>query len=70
MGSVEIQASSLHPGAREPGIQPPLLLGLSPVTAEVFGPGLSPSFLLVCMRDGDLWAGRRNSILCSVKQRL
>lgn len=54
MGSVEIQASSLHPGAREPGIQPPLLLGLCPVTAEVFGPGLFPSFLLVFMRDGDL----------------
>lgn len=46
MGSVEIQASSLCPGAREPGIQIPLLLGVCPVTAEVFGPGLSPLFPL------------------------
>lgn len=68
MGSMEIQAPSLLPGAKEPGIQPPLLLGVCPVTAEVFGPGMFPCFLLVRVRDGDLWPGRRNSLLCPVKQ--
>lgn len=52
MGSVEIKASSLHLGAREPGIQPPLLLGVCPVTAEVFGPRLFPSFLPLGLHEG------------------
>lgn len=75
MGSVEIQAASLPPGAREPGIQLPLLLGVCPATvtatvtatAEVLGPGLVPCFLLVCVRGGVLQPGRRNSVFYPVK---
>lgn len=36
MGSVEIQASSLWPGAREPRIQLPLLLGVCSVCRGVW----------------------------------